>query len=98
MLIENCFSFFLFIRYRIHFAWYRSLEETADRLRKEAHSARQEEEGLMNDVETTGQAFEEMQEQNTRLLQQLREKVYFSFKKKFFFVLYNKNEIKVKII
>ncbi|MCP9258125.1 hypothetical protein DINM_001436 [Dirofilaria immitis] len=53
----------------------RSLEETADRLRKEAHSARQEEEGLMNDVETTGQAFEEMQEQNTRLLQQLREKV-----------------------
>lgn len=55
----------------------RSLEETADRLRKEAHSARQEEEGLMNDVETTGQAFEEMQEQNTRLLQQLREKVYF---------------------
>ncbi|EFO25573.2 RING finger protein 20 [Loa loa] len=52
----------------------RSLEETADRLRKEAHSARQEEEGLMNDVETTGQAFEEMQEQNTRLLQQLREK------------------------
>ncbi|VDN93395.1 unnamed protein product [Brugia pahangi] len=48
--------------------------ETADRLRKEAHSARQEEEGLMNDVETTGQAFEEMQEQNTRLLQQLREK------------------------
>uniref|UniRef100_A0A8R1U064 E3 ubiquitin protein ligase n=1 Tax=Onchocerca volvulus TaxID=6282 RepID=A0A8R1U064_ONCVO len=53
---------------------YLSLEETADRLRKEAHSARQEEEGLMNDVETTGQAFEEMQEQNTRLLQQLREK------------------------
>ncbi|OZC06205.1 hypothetical protein X798_06813 [Onchocerca flexuosa] len=52
----------------------KSLEETADRLRKEAHSARQEEEGLMNDVETTGQAFEEMQEQNTRLLQQLREK------------------------
>lgn len=31
----------------------------------------------MNDVETTGQAFEEMQEQNTRLLQQLREKVFF---------------------
>ncbi|VDN25892.1 unnamed protein product [Gongylonema pulchrum] len=52
----------------------RSLEEAADRLRKEAHSARQEEEGLMNDVETTGQAFEEMQEQNIRLLQQLREK------------------------
>ncbi|VDN02492.1 unnamed protein product [Thelazia callipaeda] len=52
----------------------KSLEEAADRLRKEAHSARQEEEGLMNDVETTGQAFEEMQEQNTRLLQQLREK------------------------
>ncbi|VDO60492.1 unnamed protein product [Onchocerca flexuosa] len=54
--------------------YFLSLEETADRLRKEAHSARQEEEGLMNDVETTGQAFEEMQEQNTRLLQQLREK------------------------
>lgn len=52
----------------------RSLEELADRLRKEAHSARQEEEGLMNDVETTGQAFEEMQEQNTKLLQQLKEK------------------------
>ncbi|VDN59365.1 unnamed protein product [Dracunculus medinensis] len=52
----------------------RSLEELNERLRKEAHSAKQEEEGLMNDVETTGQAFEEMQEQNTRLLQQLKEK------------------------
>ncbi|MFH4974275.1 hypothetical protein AB6A40_000984 [Gnathostoma spinigerum] len=52
----------------------RALEEQVERLRKEANSARKEEEGLMNEMETTGQAFEEMQEQNTKLLQQLKEK------------------------
>uniref|UniRef100_A0A0N5AMT2 E3 ubiquitin protein ligase n=1 Tax=Syphacia muris TaxID=451379 RepID=A0A0N5AMT2_9BILA len=52
----------------------RSLEELNERLRKEAHSARQEEEGLTNEVETTGQAFEEMQEKNALLIQQLKEK------------------------
>lgn len=52
----------------------RNLEELNERLRKEAHSARQEEEGLTNEVETTGQAFEEMQEKNALLIQQLKEK------------------------
>lgn len=51
------------------------MEELNERLRKEAHSARQEEEGLTNEVETTGQAFEEMQEKNALLIQQLKEKV-----------------------
>ena len=35
---------------------------------------KQEEEALLNEMEVTGQAFEEMQEQNIRLLQQIREK------------------------
>ena len=34
----------------------------------------QEEDALLAEMEFTGQAFEEMQEQNVRLLQQLREK------------------------
>ena len=34
----------------------------------------QEEEALLAEMEFTGQAFEEMQEQNLRLMQQLREK------------------------
>lgn len=40
----------------------------------------QREEGLLNDLDVTGQAFEDMQEQNTRLLQQLREKDDANFK------------------
>jgi len=34
----------------------------------------------LNEMEVTGQAFEEMQEQNTRLMQQLREKDDANFK------------------
>lgn len=40
----------------------------------------QEEEALLNEMEVTGQAFEDMQEQNIRLLQQLREKDDANFK------------------
>ena len=40
----------------------------------------QREEALLNDLEVTGQAFEDMQEQNLRLLQQLREKDDANFK------------------
>lgn len=35
---------------------------------------------LLNEMDATGQAFEDMQEQNTRLLQQLREKDDANFK------------------
>ncbi|KAI1699842.1 zinc finger, c3HC4 type (RING finger) domain-containing protein [Ditylenchus destructor] len=52
----------------------RSLEEQCEKLRKELTNAKQEEEGLMNEMEATGQAFEDMQEQNQKLVQQLREK------------------------
>jgi len=34
----------------------------------------QEEDALLNEMEVTGQAYEDMQEQNSRLIQQLREK------------------------
>lgn len=40
----------------------------------------QEEEALLNEMESTGQAFEEMQEQNVRLVQQLKEKDDANFK------------------
>ncbi|XP_026481796.1 E3 ubiquitin-protein ligase Bre1 isoform X2 [Ctenocephalides felis] len=39
-----------------------------------------EEEALLNEMEVTGQAFEDMQEQNSRLVQQLREKDDANFK------------------
>ncbi len=35
---------------------------------------------MLNEMEVTGQAFEEMQEQNSRLLQQLKEKDDANFK------------------
>ncbi|XP_023801587.1 E3 ubiquitin-protein ligase BRE1B-like, partial [Cyanistes caeruleus] len=41
---------------------------------------RQEEEALLSEMDVTGQAFEDMQEQNLRLLQQLREKDDANFK------------------
>ena len=41
---------------------------------------RQEEEAMLSEMEVTGQAFEDMQEQNVRLLQQLREKDDANFK------------------
>ena len=40
----------------------------------------QEEETLLNEMEVTGQAFEDMQDQNIRLIQQLREKDDANFK------------------
>lgn len=40
----------------------------------------QEEEALLNEMESTGQAFEDMQEQNVRLVQQLKEKDDANFK------------------
>ncbi|KAK2510995.1 hypothetical protein Q9233_017292 [Columba guinea] len=42
--------------------------------------ALQEEEALLSEMDVTGQAFEDMQEQNLRLLQQLREKDDANFK------------------
>ncbi len=42
-------------------------------LQKQLKSAKQEEDGLMNEMDSTGQAFEEMQEQNQRLVLQLKE-------------------------
>lgn len=39
-----------------------------------------EEEALLSEMDVTGQAFEDMQEQNSRLLQQLREKDDANFK------------------
>lgn len=40
----------------------------------------QEEEALLSEMDVTGQAFEDMQEQNSRLMQQLREKDDANFK------------------
>lgn len=41
---------------------------------------KQEEEALLNEIELTGQAYDEMQEQNDRLLQQLSSKDDANFK------------------
>jgi hypothetical protein len=39
------------------------LEEQSEKLRRELQLAKQEEDGLMQEVESTGQAFEELREQ-----------------------------------
>lgn len=52
----------------------RQLEETCTTLQKQVANHKQEEEALLSEMEVTGQAFEDMQEQNSRLIQQLREK------------------------
>ena len=49
-------------------------------LQKQVANHKQEEEALLSEMEVTGQAFEEMQEQNSRLIQQLREKDDANFK------------------
>lgn len=49
-------------------------EETIEQLQKNLAATKQEEDAVLAEMEFTGQAFEEMQEQNVRLLQQLREK------------------------
>ncbi len=43
-------------------------------------SLSQEEDALLSEMDVTGQAFEDMQEQNIRLMQQLREKDDANFK------------------
>nr|XP_006818089.1 PREDICTED: E3 ubiquitin-protein ligase BRE1B-like [Saccoglossus kowalevskii] len=52
----------------------RNLEEHIQELQKKLTATKQEEEALLSEMDVTGQAFEDMQEQNVRLLQQLREK------------------------
>lgn len=47
---------------------------------KQSHYSVQEEEALLNEMDITGQAFEDMQDQNLRLIQQLREKDDANFK------------------
>ncbi|XP_054270462.1 E3 ubiquitin-protein ligase Bre1 isoform X2 [Macrosteles quadrilineatus] len=56
------------------------LEEQAYQLQKQVATHKQEEQALLNEMEVTGQAFEDMQEQNSRLIQQLREKDDANFK------------------
>lgn len=49
-------------------------------LQKNVAAHKQQEQALLNEMEVTGQAFEDMQEQNCRLIQQLREKDDANFK------------------
>ncbi|XP_076382913.1 E3 ubiquitin-protein ligase Bre1 isoform X2 [Megalopta genalis] len=58
----------------------KKLEEQAYTLQRQVASQKQEEEALLNEMEVTGQAFEDMQDQNSRLIQQLREKDDANFK------------------
>lgn len=58
----------------------RALEDSVHQLQKQVAAQKQEEEALLNEMEVTGQAYEEMQEQNSRLIQQLREKDDANFK------------------
>ncbi|XP_063921654.1 E3 ubiquitin-protein ligase Bre1 isoform X3 [Zophobas morio] len=60
----------------------KQLEEQKYELQKQMRPfvGSHEEEALLNEMEVTGQAFEDMQEQNSRLIQQLREKDDANFK------------------
>ncbi|KAG8434880.1 hypothetical protein GDO86_013005 [Hymenochirus boettgeri] len=58
----------------------RAAEEQTEILQKRLSTAKQEEEALLSEMDVTGQAFEDMQEQNIRLMQQLREKDDANFK------------------
>ncbi|CAH1231496.1 RNF40 [Branchiostoma lanceolatum] len=58
----------------------KSAEEKMQELQKGLAATKQEEDALLSEMEVTGQAFEDMQEQNVRLLQQLREKDDANFK------------------
>merc|ERR1711872_379335 len=58
----------------------KELEESVDSLKRQVANHKQEEETLLTEMEVTGQAFEDMQEQNARLIQQLREKDDANFK------------------
>ncbi|EMP26461.1 E3 ubiquitin-protein ligase BRE1B [Chelonia mydas] len=55
-------------------------EEQIEHLQKKLAATKQEEEALLSEMDVTGQAFEDMQEQNMRLMQQLREKDDANFK------------------
>ncbi|XP_019901612.1 E3 ubiquitin-protein ligase BRE1A isoform X2 [Esox lucius] len=57
----------------------RSVEEQIEILNKKLSLAKQED-ALLSEMDVTGQAFEDMQEQNIRLMQQLREKDDANFK------------------
>merc|ERR1712106_480062 len=58
----------------------KQLDEMVHTLQRQVGAQKQEEETLLNEMEVTGQAFEDMQEQNIRLIQQLREKDDANFK------------------
>merc|ERR1712200_340721 len=58
----------------------KQLEESVESLQKQVANHKQEEKTLLTEMEVTGQAFEDMQEQNARLIQQLREKDDANFK------------------
>jgi len=58
----------------------KQLEDECAALQKQVANHKQEEEALLNEMEVTGQAFEDMKEQNLRLIQQLREKDDANFK------------------
>ncbi|XP_035690330.1 E3 ubiquitin-protein ligase BRE1B-like isoform X6 [Branchiostoma floridae] len=58
----------------------KAAEEKMQELQKSLAATKQEEDALLSEMEVTGQAFEDMQEQNVRLLQQLREKDDANFK------------------
>ncbi|RWS26700.1 E3 ubiquitin-protein ligase Bre1-like isoform X7, partial [Leptotrombidium deliense] len=56
------------------------LKETIQQLQRNLAAQKQEDEALLNEMEVTGSAFEDMKEQNLRLIQQLREKDDANFK------------------
>ncbi|XP_029648554.1 E3 ubiquitin-protein ligase Bre1 [Octopus sinensis] len=58
----------------------KKLEDTISDLQKSLAAQKQREEALLSEMDVTGQAFEDMQEQNMRLLQQLKEKDDANFK------------------
>lgn len=53
----------------------RVLEEQVTKLKQNLEAQRQEGDAVLKDLEVTGQAFEDMNDQNQRLSQQLKEKV-----------------------
>mgnify|MGYP002803978355 CR=1 FL=1 len=52
----------------------KAANETIEMLQRKIAATKQEEDALLSEMEFTGQAFEEMQDQNIRVLQELREK------------------------
>jgi E3 ubiquitin-protein ligase BRE1 len=52
----------------------KAAEETIKQMQKDLTHAKHDEDAMLSEMEVTAQAFEDMQEQNARLLQQLQEK------------------------